>query len=93
MAQYPLTPYQPDGPPPPEYLARLPQILKAADAVIKEIDDAGVWVNGGTQSRGGARVGSQDRPRSPSRSRFVRSRSSSWPPTEPREPSFLRARS
>jgi hypothetical protein len=42
MAQYLLSVYQPDGPPPPPEI--LDDIMRDVDAVNQEIRDAGAWV-------------------------------------------------
>jgi hypothetical protein len=44
MTQYLLSIYQPDGPPPPEVMAQMDEIMANMDALVQETRDAGVWV-------------------------------------------------
>ena len=44
MKQYLLSIYQPDGPAPPEVMARMDEIMANVDALVQETKDAGVWV-------------------------------------------------
>ena len=48
MAQYLLSIYQPDAPPPPEVMARMDQIMANVDALVQESKDAGAWVFNGS---------------------------------------------
>jgi hypothetical protein len=48
VAQYLLSIYQPDGPPPPEVMRRMDEIMARVGALVQETKDAGAWVfNGG----------------------------------------------
>ena len=47
MKQYLLSIYQPDGPPPPEVMARMDQIMADLDALVQEAKAAGAWVFNG----------------------------------------------
>jgi hypothetical protein len=47
MTQYLLSIHQPDGPPPPEVMARMDDIMANVDALVQETKDAGVWVFNG----------------------------------------------
>ena len=47
MAQYLLSIYQPDAPPPPEVSARMDQIMADVNALIEEAKTAGAWVFNG----------------------------------------------
>ena len=44
MQQYLLSIYQPDGPPPPEVLARMDEIMANMDGLVEEAKAAGSWV-------------------------------------------------
>jgi hypothetical protein len=44
MAQYLLNIYQPDGPPPPEVMAQMDEVMANVYALVQEAKDAGVWV-------------------------------------------------
>jgi hypothetical protein len=47
MSRYLLSIYQPDGPPPPEVLAQMDEIMTNVNALVQEAKDAGVWVFNG----------------------------------------------
>jgi hypothetical protein len=47
MKQYLLSIYQPDGPPPPEVMERMDQIMADLDALVQEAKAAGAWVFNG----------------------------------------------
>ena len=47
MKQYLLSIYQPDGPPPPEVMARMDQIMADLDALVQKAKAAGAWVFNG----------------------------------------------
>jgi hypothetical protein len=47
MAQYLLSIYQPDAPPPPDVSARMDRIMAEVDALVEEAKTAGVWVFNG----------------------------------------------
>ena len=47
MKQYLLSIYQPDEPPPPDVMARMPQIMANVNALVDEAKQAGVWVFNG----------------------------------------------
>ncbi len=47
MKQYLLSIYQPDGPPPPEVMARMDQIMANLNKLIQEAKAAGAWVFNG----------------------------------------------
>ena len=47
MKQYLLSIYQPDEPPPPDVMARMPQIMANVNALVDEARQAGVWVFNG----------------------------------------------
>jgi hypothetical protein len=47
MAHYLLSIYQPDGPPPPEVMAQMDQIMANVDALVRETKSAGAWVFNG----------------------------------------------
>jgi len=42
--QYLLSIYQPDGPPPPDVMARMDEIMANVNALVHETKEAGVWV-------------------------------------------------
>ena len=44
MKRYLLSIYQPDGDPPSEVAARLPEIMRRTDALIEEMKSASAWV-------------------------------------------------
>ena len=44
MKQYLLSIYQPDGPPPPDVMARMDKIMAGVNALVNEAKAAGVWV-------------------------------------------------
>ena len=46
MTQYLLNIYQPDGPPPPEVMAQMDQVMANVNALVQEAKDAGCWVYG-----------------------------------------------
>jgi hypothetical protein len=48
MTRYLLSIYQPDGPPPPEVMAQMDEIMANVDALVQETRDAGVWVFNGS---------------------------------------------
>ena len=48
MTQYLLSIYQPDGPPPPDVMARMDEIMANANALVHEAKEAGVWVFNGS---------------------------------------------
>ena len=57
MQQYLLSIYQPDGPPPPEVLARMDEIMANMDGLVEEAKAAGSWVfNGALHAPGTATV-------------------------------------
>jgi hypothetical protein len=57
MTQYLLSIYQPDGPPPPEVMAQMDEIMANVDALVQETKDAGAWVfHGGLHEPGTATV-------------------------------------
>ena len=57
MKQYLLSIYQPDGPPPPEVMARMDQIMADLDALVHDAKAAGAWVfNGALHAPGTATV-------------------------------------
>jgi hypothetical protein len=47
MKQYLLSIIQPDEPPPPDVMARMPQIMANVNALVDEAKQAGVWVFNG----------------------------------------------
>jgi hypothetical protein len=47
MAQYLLSIYQPDGPPPAEVMAQMDRIMGNVNALVQEARNAGVWVFNG----------------------------------------------
>src|SRR5712692_1461039 len=47
MKQYLLSIYQPDGPPPPEVMARMDQIMADLAVLVQEAKAAGAWVFNG----------------------------------------------
>jgi hypothetical protein len=48
VTRYLLSIQQPDGAPPPEVAARLPEMARDLDAIVAEMQQAGAWVfNGG----------------------------------------------
>ena len=47
MTQYLLSIYQPDGPPPPEVMAHMDQIMANVNALNEEARAAGAWVFNG----------------------------------------------
>jgi hypothetical protein len=47
MKQYLLSIYQPDGPPPPDVMTRMDQIMADLDALVEEMKAAGAWVFNG----------------------------------------------
>jgi len=57
MKQYLLSIYQPDGPAPPEVMARMDQIMADLDALVHDAKAAGAWVfNGALHAPGTATV-------------------------------------
>jgi hypothetical protein len=57
MTQYLLSLYQPDGPPPPEVMAKMDEIMANVNALVQETKDAGAWVfNGALHDAGTATV-------------------------------------
>ena len=52
MKQYLLSICQPDEPPPPDVMARMPQIMANVNALVDQAKQAGVWVfNGALHAR------------------------------------------
>src|SRR6202011_859690 len=47
MKQYLLSIIQPDEPPPPDVMARMPQIMANVNALVDEAKQAGVWAFNG----------------------------------------------
>jgi hypothetical protein len=47
MTRYLLSIYQPDGPPPPDVMAHMDQIMANVNALVQETRDAGAWVFNG----------------------------------------------
>lgn len=57
MTRYLISIQQPDGPPPPEVAASLPQMTSDLDAIVTEMKQAGAWVfNGGLHAASTATV-------------------------------------
>jgi hypothetical protein len=48
MTQYVLSIYQPDGPPPPEVMAQMDEVMANVDALVQETKAAGAWVFNGS---------------------------------------------